>query len=153
MSTRSVAVVFVVILATQSVATTTVVFPTRETLARVWLAGPTEGFTSARLDLDRTGKGTLILCVGAESPTQAYRVTAVQIKEFQVRMTLAPIDRGADVLAAEGKATSRLLELELKCTAGAMKGSSWHLKFASYDAVIASVKAVDDRAVSLKRHE
>ena len=124
--------------------------PTRELLAQVWLARSNDGIDMARLELSPQGIGTLVISFSPSSPPRAYRVAAVALKDWNVRLTLVALDPDPDGIVVAGSATPYQLDLEIRGTAGTAVGVVSRLRFEPYDRVMRSLGAVNARAAAIK---
>jgi hypothetical protein len=122
---------------------------TRQSLSKVWIARD-QGIT-ARLQLDASGTGTLIVYFGPGSPACAFRVTKTFLAGYALSLTIVPVDPDPDGLVLNGRADLRSLNLELRGTAGTANGIFWRLRFEPYDHVLRDLRAVDSRAAALQR--
>ena len=116
----------------------------------MWIGFGNDGIQCARLQLNEKGVGTLVLNFAPNYPAKAYRVSASDLRNETLLLTLTPIDPDPDGIAVTGTATRFRLDLRIRGTTGSAKGAPASIiALDPYDSVIKAIHAVDARAAGI----
>jgi hypothetical protein len=120
--------------------------PTMKDLAQVWMGGDRNYIWYSRLELLENGTGTFIVQYLPDQPPQAYKVTSTRLTGYDVSLTVAAIDRGAEGITVEGDAAPYELGLKIRGTSGVWESD---VTFYQAKAILATIEAVNRRAREL----
>ena len=127
--------------------------PSRESLARVWLACSNPAVEGARLELDESGSGNLVVSFAPGKTTQAYRIGRTHIDLHKLRFEAIALDHDPDGFLITGNATKDLVTLQLRGTTGTAKGLVLEFTLVPYDQIMKTIHALDKRANSLSKNQ
>ena len=82
-------------------------------LATAWLGGaPRPVVEYFRLELDDSGRGTLVIQWLPKNPPRLYEVSIARLKGYDIEFAVRPVDSNAQAIYLRGTATILALELE-----------------------------------------
>ena len=122
--------------------------PTKETLSGAWI-GPDEQIAYLRLELDKAGRGLLVIHEDTDGPMSFYRVTGTKISGYTVSFALSPQQDADSTISLTGKHSPG--ELHLVRT-GVNRGYKWRTKLTleREERVLPRIKAVQDASAGFQ---
>ena len=122
--------------------------PTIERLAGAWI-GPDEQIAYYRLEIDRAGRGLLVIQGSPDGDLSFYEITGTRVSDYQVTFDLLPLEGSDPTVTLSGEYSRGELHLVRR---GVNHGYKWHhnVMLDREDEVMPRIKAVQEASARFR---